>query len=340
MRHSALLLACSKHDVHRISPPVPVVAAVILCVLWLSSPFTEARLFTDRAGRTVEAELVAFDQEKSVAKLRAQNGDEMDVALVDFSASDQGFIKEWAAASAPGNALGGSGETIDIEFPDLPPDQNGAPAVCRVRLPEQYDPSKPVPLMLWFAGGKGSNEPKNAFSLVDPSEYAIAAMPYPGHVGRPKIAREQGQLDKIRDYHVAMLKVLKARLKNVHPQLRFVGGMSNGAHVVGTYISDGEREFVDYFNGYILIEGGTVDAKPRKRLRKRQAYLAWGDAPNNSRDFMRATLDCVEAAKMEVTTRTMPGVGHGFPSPEQAEVRKWIEQVAAPALLAEKTLEN
>ena len=45
----------------------------------------------------------------------------------------------------------------------------------------------------------------------------------------------------------------------------------------------------------------------------------------------------VKAGHLQVTTRAMKGVGHGFPAAEQSEVKTWMENVAVPGIQAIKS---
>jgi predicted peptidase len=231
---------------------------------------------------------------------------------------------------------GAPGETLVFEFPDLPKDKKDAVAALKVRLPSQYDPAKPMPLLLWFSGGEGGNDPNGGLPLVDEATWAVAAMPYPTNATTPRNAMRDGGMKIIREYHATMLKKLIAALPNIDPKLRFVGGFSNGAHCTGTYLAEGERDFIDYFRGYIIIEGGGIGQKAKKTLRNSFAYLAWGDAEGNTQAFMGSIVAAVKDGRLKATTHGMKGVGHGFPGAEQAEVKKWIETVAVPGILAIK----
>ena len=313
------------------------IAALFVALLVTKLGTLHARTFTDRSGKTVDAEIVTVAPATSTVRLRATTGAEFDVLLANLSDADQLFVREWAPPPKPGmEPLGAPGETITIEFPELPKDRRGEPAACKVRLPTQYDPAKPMPLLLWIAGGDGSNNPGDGLNLVDGATYAVAAMPYPDTAPTPKFAIAEGKFDTIRNYHMAMLTKLAAKLPNVHPKLRFAGGFSNGAHTVGTYVADAEKQFVEYFKGFIIIEGGAYKTEARKKLRDHYAYMAWGDIGDGSAGFMTGMASCLKDARIETTTRVMTGVGHAFPGNEKAEVKKWIETVATPGLLGKK----
>jgi hypothetical protein len=224
------------------------------------------------------------------------------------------------------------GATLTFTFPDLPTDRQKNPAAFKIRLPDNYSPDTPMPVLVWFAGAEGSNDPGGALALVDTSRFAVVAMPYPSTLGRPKFLLGTREFDKLWAYHKPMVECLQEKFPNLHPSLRVVGGMSNGAHVAGTYLARAYPEYIKFFNAFVIIEGGSKENNSRKQLRNKYAYLAWGDASGNTHDYMRSMISCVQDARLKETDRTMPGVGHGFPGTEQKLVREWIEQTVVPAL--------
>jgi len=323
-----------------------------------------AYVFTGRTGTKVEAEIVSVSLAAKTVRLRLPTGKEADVPFANLSDADQAYLQKWtppAAATAPTTPtpttpsstppkssllpakpgasttpLGQPGETITLEFPDLPKDKQDNVAACKIRLPAQYDPAKPMPLLLWFTPGQGSNDPKGGLPLVDGATWAIAAMPYPTNATLPQYAVGDGKMPIIRSYHMTMLKKLIESLPNVDPKLRFAGGFSNGAHCVGTYLAEGEKEFIDYFHGFVIIEGGCTRLDAKKTLRSSFAYVAWGDSAGNTEGYMAGMKAALKDGHLKVTSRAMKGVGHGFPAAEQSEVKTWIEKIAVPGILAAK----
>lgn len=348
---------------------------LLLSGLWLASSLStplHAYTFTGHTGTKVEAEIVSVSLATNTVRLRLPSGKEADVPFSNVSEADQEYLRHWAPSSASAatppptlkttplpartpslllpksnllpskipvstTPLGAPGETITFEFPDLPKDKQDHVAACKIRLPTEYDPTKPMPLLLWFSPGQGSNEPKGGLPLVDGATWAVAAMPYPTNATLPQFAVGDGQMSVIRNYHMAMLKKLIESIPNVDPKLRFAAGFSNGAHCVGTYLADGEKEFIEYFRGFIIIEGGCTRKDTRKPLRNEFAYVAWGDSPGNTEGYMAGMKAAVKAGHMQVTTHAMKGVGHGFPIAEQSEVKTWVENVAVPGILAIKS---
>lgn len=289
-------------------------------------------MFTDKHGRKIEAEIV--DASKTMVKLKKADGAELEVPFAAFSGEDQDYLARWMEAGGNNPPKWQGGETAVIECPGLPTTRQGGPAAFKIRLPDNYDPLEPMPLLLWFHGGDGGFDPGEGLRVADPLRYAVAAMPYPSTVPAPKDALNEGKMDAIRDYHMAMLVKLFETFPNIDPVVRVAGGFSNGAHTVGTYLTSGEREFIGSFNAFVIIEGGSRAGLARKPLRHRYAYLAWGGTEKGTGPFMQTMLGAVKGARMEWTTREMPDVGHAFPEAEQGAARKWLLEVAEPGLRA------
>ena len=222
------------------------------------------------------------------------------------------------------------GQTLELTFPDLPKDLNGNAAACHVRIPEIYDPQKPVPFLLWLDGGNGTNDPEAATALVDKTKFVMAAFPYPSTTPDPVHALVADRMGEIWAYHKPMLAEVLRRVPNLDPKIRVVAGVSNGAHCIGTYLSQGISEFTDCFHIYVLAEGGSRYPTARIPLKGKQIYLAWGSEPGSSASFMKGTYLCALKAQMQLTLHEMKGVAHGFPDNERAAVKQWLEVVAIP----------
>ena len=318
-----------------------------LTLLASLSPLVAAHTFTDRAGRTITADIVAKQGDQ--IRIKRADGQEFTLAITALSPADQQYAKDWQpAATAPappasapaapgGEARAKAGTVVALEFPKLPTDKNGNPAICNVSIPNDYDPAKPVPLLVWIAGGKGGNQPGGGFALVDKAHWAVAALPYPSTAPTPADSLDdKSNMDIILGYHKTMLEEVVKLLPNLDPKLRVVAGFSNGAHTIGTNIARGEKEFTELFSAFVIIEGGGGVAEAKKKLRGKYAYLAWGNdiAKKGSKEYMASIRECVKEAKLETSTHEMEGVGHAFPDSEKVLVKDWIAKTVVPGLSA------
>ncbi len=228
--------------------------------------------------------------------------------------------------------VGGTMRAAEVRYfecPELVNDQHGDTARFGVSVPDAYDAEKPMPLLVWFAGGKGSSDPAGAAGMVDFERWVVAAMPYPGGGPRPRDASQRGKMDRIWEFHRAMLDHLFAEVPNAKAGARFAGGLSNGAHSVGSYVAQGRVGFVDRFDAFVIVEGGCREERAAADLGGKFCYLAWGDGEGGSLGYMQPMVLSARDAGLVVTARTMPGVGHGFPGAEKTKVADWIVSVAS-----------
>lgn len=312
-------------------------AFALLGTFLITSASVNGRTFKDQNGRTIEAELVS--KNGTQATIRRSDGKEFSIPISSLSPEDQTYIGDWqpkGEATPTPDPRVQPGAIVTLAFPDLPADQNGEPASCQIRIPDNFEARKPVPLLVWINGGKGSNAPGGGLPMIDPANFAVAALPYPGNNPTPRDALTEGKIGAIFDYHKPMLEEIRKLLPNLDERIRIVAGFSNGAHLIGTAIETGLPEFVGFFNAFVIIEGGARSSSAETRLRGKYAYLAWGTdaAKRGSKDYMQAMVGGAHEAKLETTTSEMEGEGHAFPEPEKAKVKTWIETIVIPGLTA------
>ncbi|WP_051946779.1 hypothetical protein [Verrucomicrobium sp. BvORR106] len=311
-------------------------SSVVGILLVLLAPSGYGRAFKDKSGRIIEAEIVAKQGDQ--VKIRRADGREFTLAVNLLSPEDQQFVQSWqtpgstAPVTPATDARLKPGATVTLTFPDLPKDHNGEAAACNVRIPESFDPAKPVPLLVWIGGGKGSNQPGGGFPLVDKSQYVIAGLPYPDTAPSPNKAMGEGKMDLILDYQQTMLAELIKLLPNLDPQVKVVAGFSNGAHTIGSAVVSGRKEYTEFFNAFVVIEGGAQTNSAKKKLRDKYGYFAWGNTGNGSKEYMRAMMQAAKDAKLQITEHEMDGVAHEFPESEKVLVKTWIEKTVIPGL--------
>lgn len=78
-------------------------AAVFCCLVFQA----DARTFTDTAGRKLEAEVVAVQQEQ--VRIRRADGKEFTLPVTNFSAADQTYLQQW---KPPATAASGAAPTV------------------------------------------------------------------------------------------------------------------------------------------------------------------------------------------------------------------------------------
>lgn len=292
---------------------------------WAQS--STARTFTDNQGRSIEADLISVS-ENSV-KVRRADGNEFDLRLEVLSEADRKFIEQWETERREKLAAGAPkpGETLTFEFPGLPKDFKGAPAAFKVKIPAEYDPAKPVPLLIFLGGGTGGNDPGPALGLTR-GDFVCAGLPYPDDGRNPAQDNMVGDFDKVWDYWQPMLAKLEEAIPNLDPHLRVIGGFSNGGHAIDGVLA--ETEFSEFFTAFFLIDGGGALPSRYREVRDKHCYIAWGENSPNATN----SEEVVSRAKrggMVVVESPMEGVGHAFPDSEKKKVTEWLYDIVVPA---------
>lgn len=337
----------------------PRLLAVAGLLLALTAPLN-ARTFTYINGRKAEAELVSLVGNQVTIRVA---GRPFVLPITMFSPEDQKFIREsggGASPSAPAAAAklpapgalppmpgakpavaGASdervkpGATFSLEFPKLTADRRGEPAKMQVRIPTGYDPAKKYPLIVWMGGADGGNTIGTGPALVDDTLFVCAGLPYPKGANNAGQSNMVGDFKKIWAYHKPMLEELHRVVPNLDKRLRIVSGFSNGAHCIDGLL-DEARDYTDWFNCFILVEGGGFAGRwPHKD--NQFACVLWGEkSPSKQSNCGENGVRLAKRAKMTLLSEEMKGVGHAFPQEYQPKVREWIEKTVLPATLGEK----
>ncbi len=292
---------------------------------------SKARTFTDNQGRSIEAELISVGD--SSVKVRRTDGNEFDLPLNILSETDREYVEQWETERREKLAAGAPkpGETLTFDFPDLPKDFKGAPAAFKVKIPADYDPAKPVPLLIFLGGGTGGNEPGPALGLTR-GDFVCAGLPYPDDGRNPAQDNMVGDFDKVWDYWRPMLAKLEEAIPNLDPRLRVIGGFSNGGHAIDGVLA--EAEFSEFFTAFFLIDGGGALPSRYREVRDKHCYVAWGEnSPNASNS--EEVVSRAKRAGMVVVESPMEGVGHAFPESEKKKVTEWLYGTVIPS--ADKT---
>ena len=219
------------------------------------------------------------------------------------------------------------GELMTLEFPDLPKMHGDLTAACEVSIPKNYDPAKPVPLLVWFTGGKGSNRVAGANGLVDFDRFVVVALPYPnGHDMRTVI--KEGGMETVRTYHQAMMARVVELLPNIDPRVRIVAGSSNGAHLIGTALSLEWAGFVDYFTLFVLHEGGSSASNKYPGAKDKRLLVIWGEK-SEALKWQLLFNWRIGQPGAHVSYHSVPEAGHGLDARGRELIRAWITEMTA-----------
>ncbi|MBC8009765.1 MAG: hypothetical protein H7067_06690 [Burkholderiales bacterium] len=223
------------------------------------------------------------------------------------------------------------GAVLTLSFPELGPMQDKLPAACEVAVPANYDPARPVPLLVWFGGGKGSHQVAGARGLVDFDRFVVVALPYPD--GRlPRLAAKDGAdaIDAHWAYQSVMLQRIQTLLPNLDPSLRLVAGTSSGGHHIAYGLDRGWPGFADYFTHFIVHEGGAQPLTPRLPGAKDKRLLVVYGEETDSLAWRTWFNWHVERSGARADIVGIPGAGHGLDESGRRVIRDWTDALLPP----------
>lgn len=307
-------------------------AFILLQLATLELYAADTRTFTDTQGREIVAELMTY--EGTTVKIRRTDGRVFSFEKDLLSKADQEFVDaqrqalQAKAAGLPGHldARVIAGQNFILEFPDLPKMNGGAPAACEVHIPKNFNYPRPVPLLVWFSGGTGSHRVAGANGVVNFDDFVVIALPYPN--GKlPRIAVQEGDIDKHWEFQRPMLKKVIELIPNIDRRARIAAGTSSGAHNIGSGLDKRWKGFSDYFDAFVLHEGGTSPANELSGAKNKRVYVLWGEK-STAREWQEWFNSRIERCGSKLTIESQPTAGHGLNGEGKAMIRKWIETVA------------
>ncbi len=219
------------------------------------------------------------------------------------------------------------GTVMTLNFPELGAMHDNLPAACEVSVPKSYDSETPVPLLVWFGGGKGSHAVAGAKGVADFDRFLVVALPYPN--GRlPRFAAREGdRIDEHWAFQRTMLDRVLRMVPNIDSRLRVVAGTSSGGHHIAYGLDRGWSGFADYFQAFVVHEGGAQPLTSRLPGAKGKRMLVVYGEESDSLPWRTWFNWHVERSGAEATTIGVPGAGHGLNDDGRKIIRDWIEEL-------------
>jgi hypothetical protein len=245
------------------------------------------------------------------------------------------------------------GVTVEIPFtdPNLPPTLyslfTGADRtpVLALRLPDDYDPARRYPLLVYVPGlhGNRSGNVGNALTIAGPRGWVVASLPlFKSVVDRSEAGG--GLLVGFRDDPViapayrALLGRIFELVPNIDTARSAMVGYSNGALTLAVLLSSHDEFTLSHFRSFVLVDQGMFHLTDLHETGARDArYLILvGDQPDMGRDLkLRGCAlqqDSWRLLNVDLTCEIMQGTGHAFPPEVMTRVGQWLN--AAPAVKA------
>ncbi len=309
-------------------PEVPPLAASPSSPAPTSAPTGKDVRLSTADGQTAEGQILRLEKRYVVI----WNGQDppVDLPLKSLDKPSEELLAKWDKQSmrrtTPPDPRIVPGQTFDLIFPDIGASRSSNPTRIQIRIPENYDSDKLSPIALYLGGGEGNDkcDPLNQF--VDRNEWILVAFPYPSSAPRPLDAYRDGKSDDLISFQEPMLERLQAILPNTDPERRVVIGSSNGAHMIGIASCDGWKEFVDYFSGFVLHEGGGSKSRDFSALRRKKVILLMG-AKSEGFEFAEGIEDRLKKARVKAEIFVADEEGHGMGNASRETIKNWIAKL-------------
>ncbi|MEE4271677.1 MAG: hypothetical protein V2I67_08385 [Thermoanaerobaculales bacterium] len=255
-----------------------------------------------------------------------------------------GIVLLTAATSGAANLEPGVVATIEFPDDDLPPSLYemmtgvAAPPTLSYRLPDDYDPEKRYPLLVYVPGnhgGPGGNI-GNALAIAGPSGWVVASLPlFKRSVDRDEIGG--GLLVGFDDYptisraYRTLLEGLFEAVPNIDPARSAMVGFSNGALTTAVLVSSHDEFVLSHFRSFCVVDHGMFHLTDLHKKESRDArYLVLsGDDPRDmGRDLRIRGGQLLEDAwrllGVDLSFHVMRDTGHEFEKPQMELVGRWL----------------
>lgn len=225
------------------------------------------------------------------------------------------------------------GCSFSVLFPELGKMHDQLPAACGVSIPKTYDPARPVPLLVWFGGGKGSHDTGGARDIVDFDRFVVVALPYPeGKL--PRLAAKEGgeTIDAHWAYQRVMMERIRKMVPNIDPTLRLAAGTSSGGHHIAYGLDRGWAGFADYFTHFIVHEGGAQPLTHRFPGAKDKRLLVVYGEESDSLSWRTWFNWQVGRSGARADIIGVPGSAHGLDDKARQVIRRWTDALLPSAV--------
>jgi len=216
------------------------------------------------------------------------------------------------------------GTVLTLNFPELGQMHRQLPAACEVSIPRDYDPAKPVPLLVWISGGSGSHAVARAEGLVDFDRFLVVALPFPNGTD-PRNVANHGNPDDHWTFQRAILERVHTLFPNIDPAMRLVAGTSNGGHLIGFGLDRAWPGFSDHFTAFIIHEGGIQPITANiPNAKGKRVLVAYGE---KSPSIVWTGWFCwnLQRSGADATFIALPDSTHGLGADGRRTIRQWID---------------
>jgi hypothetical protein len=243
------------------------------------------------------------------------------------------------------------GKPVEFSFSEngLPPTLytmmtgTAATPTLTVQLPEDYDPAKSYPLLVYVPGFHGGPKGNidNARQIAGPRGWIVASLPlFKQPIDRTEVSG--GLLVSLEDCPVIskayaiMLGRLFERIPNIDREHSALVGFSNGALTIAVLVSNHDEFVLSHFRNFCLVDDGMFHLTDLHKLRTRgcRFLVLVGDKPDMGRELKlrgsKLLQDEWRLLGVNLTSYVMKDTGHEFRAPQMALVNQWLRNEPLP----------
>jgi len=312
---------------------------ILLSINSYGEKLKKVREFTRESDqKSLSAYVVSYDGKEVTLQVVGKKRYSFESSV--FIEDDRKYLEEWRYKSrglvAPSelDPRIKPGETFRVEMPDLAKTFTGKTAGFTVSIPTDFNYPEPVPVLVFLNGGSGDENIKGAKSIADVKRYVLVSFPYTSEIQKDgPLGQIESNMKLIESYHGAMLEKLQTLIPNLSPTHRIIAGSSNGAHIVGSALVMDWDCYLNFFRSFMLWEGGGSISRNFKAAKGKRycSWAGWG-SDSESKLFAMGVAKAMDDSRMLVTQEEVSGAGHGMNKNVSMAMRKWVLEVAEPAL--------
>jgi hypothetical protein len=236
-------------------------------------------------------------------------------------------------------------KVVAVSFPEtsLPPSLystftgDSTPPTLRYRLPDDYDPDKRYPLLVYVPGYHGgpSGNIGNAQTIAGPRDWVVASLPlFKGAFDRDEIGGGilvgfQDAPALSRAYTVILGKLFEL-VPNLDAEQSAMVGFSNGALTIAVLVSCHDELILTRFKSFCLVDQGMLHLNDlhKKHARDSRFLVLSGDKEGLGRDLKirggRLLQDSWQLVGVDLTFHIMKDTGHELHDRHMEMIGRWL----------------
>jgi predicted esterase len=250
------------------------------------------------------------------------------------------------------------GKITDITFPkaDLPPTlftmmtSEEAEPCLSVRLPDDFDPAKKYPLLVYVPGSHGGPKGNigNAQAIAGPKGWIVASLPlFKKNIDPEEVSG--GIIVSMEDYQTiskayrTMLGKLFELVPNINREKSAMVGFSNGAITIAIIVSNNDEFILTHFKNFCIVDQGMFHLTDlhKKNARNCRYLILVGDQEDMGREVKirqsKLMQDAYKLLDVNLSYQILKDTGHEFNDPQMDIVAKWLR---TGDILESPTVEN